>query len=245
MIVDKKIIQSGDFFEIFDYERPSLVYSDKPLYRSTSSSLNLRRLIMSNLYRWRDSKGKVLKPIFLTLTHREQTISLADSRRRYRAFMVKFQKYCRVSGISSLKYVGVMEFTKAGVPHYHILFFNLPYIEDMRFFGDLWSHGYYVFKVVRDSYDSTARYMAKYLGKGMDSDEQGYDSYYCAKGLLKPISYLAADVVRVLEERIAECGFEVIDEYRYISNANGMVYYRLIQADLTLMHRTSLDFWFS
>jgi len=77
-------------------------------------------LVSSNLYRWRDANDRTFRPIFLTLTFKEQTITVSSARRLYRLFILRMAKYRKKIDGQGNKYISVMEFTKRGVPHFHI-----------------------------------------------------------------------------------------------------------------------------
>lgn len=225
MNVYKKILVSGSVVEVYDYSSPVWIMKDS---KSSTASINpkdnLRRLVSSNLYRWRAESGKAFKPLFLTLTLKEQKTSITSARLLYKLFMVRFASYRKKFDGGVNRYVSVMELTKAGVPHFHIMFFNLPFIPN--FFYDvskIWGKGYVLHKVVNGSGLRTAEYMAKYLIK---QDKGQGRRYMASKGLLRPVTLYDESDINAFMSFMLEYDFYEVMNYQYPSRIVGNVSYR-------------------
>lgn len=226
MILNKKIIVSGSVVECYDFSNGIWVASD-----SLSNGYgmnkrdNLRRLISSNLYRWRADNDKAFMPLFLTLTFREQDISIISARQQYALFIKRLAVWRKKIDKGVNKYVMVMELTKKGVPHFHIVLFNLPFVPDLfGVLGNLWGQGYILYKAIRGSGVNTAFYMAKYLSK---QEKVRGRSYLASKGLLRPLVIYDEATIKDLMISIIAIDFSLYNEYSYPSINAGEVYYRM------------------
>jgi len=86
-----------------------------------------------------------------------------------------------------IKYVAVPEKQERGAWHFHIVTFNLDYI-DSKLLAEIWGHGFIKINAVDDVKDLGC-YVSKYLTKQVVMFFQG-KRYLCSKGLLRPKVYL-------------------------------------------------------
>lgn len=168
MISFNKVILSGNMVEVFDYERAVNYLSEieaSKLWRGSSRVVNFKRVVACNLYDWRAVGSKQNFAIFVTLTFRDNDIiDTHTARQSYELFQRKFTKFLMANGVPVVRYSAVQEFTKRGQPHFHILYYNVPYVSDLfNVLKDFWVFGYSLFKLVVD--DGVSGYMAKYLTK--------------------------------------------------------------------------------
>lgn len=190
-----KVIQSGKEVEIYKYDsfyfddvndlftrfynREGQVNDSIERFRSSRSRAKnrLRRLISSNIAKW----GKV--PILVTYTFKENLKDLDKANRIFRNYT---QRINRKLGFK-LKYLSVPEFQKRGAVHYHVIYFNLPYFEDIGFLERVWKQGMCKIEAVRKP-KAIGFYLSKYLQKSIgDVRLMGKKSYTASKGLFKPI----------------------------------------------------------
>lgn len=228
MIVYKKIIVSGSIIECYDFSDGVFMMADsKSSGYGLNSRDNLRRLITSNLYRWRAVNDKAFLPLFLTLTYRVQDITVVSARQQYRLFMTRFARYRKKLDCGVNKYVAVMEMTKKGVPHWHLVFFNLPFIPNIYdTIRDLWGQGHIIVKPIKGSPVRSAFYMAKYLSK---QKQKGIRSYLASRGLLRPIVFYNDNQINLINNSIATRDFDLVSEYSYPSMMVGEIYYRMYE----------------
>lgn len=197
MRYSKKLIRSGDVIEFIEYERP--VELGKPvkeaLGRSSVASedekrnnrrktlsrakTNLRRLINANINVWYE------KPKFVTLTFADNVTDVRQANYEFKKFRQRLEYRFK----RKLKYVVVVEFQKRGAVHYHVVFFNLPYIEanELAF---IWENGFIKVNAI-DDVDNVGAYVTKYMTKqdynNLKEDRlAGEKSYFTSRGLIKP-----------------------------------------------------------
>jgi hypothetical protein len=197
----RKIIISGNIVEVYEYDKPILkgykdtkksskgrqaiasdgdkeVNRDKVLNRARR---DLRRLINSNI----DVYGVPAK--FVTLTFRDDIEDLKKANREFTKFIKRLKRYFDID----VKYAAVPEvqqerFEKYGVKvwHYHVIFFNLPYIKSNDL-ADIWRNGF--IKINRiDRVSNVGAYICKYMTKD-NKDLVGQKCYFTSRGLKKPV----------------------------------------------------------
>lgn len=108
----------------------------------------------------------------------------------FRRFISRLREFCNTDSIN-LEYLRVVEKTKAGVEHYHLLVSNMPhkykerYLRNLcsRLWNDVTKNSYIV--DVRNTYGHVENYIGKYLVKGIGR-EKGRRNYSYSKGALRP-----------------------------------------------------------
>lgn len=211
-----KIIYTGDFLELYTYERSPKIQlrrkqrlpkeadskrSDVNYERRPDNIRRLRkhfvRLVRSNLA----SNGN---PAFVTLTMLD-VVGLETGAKLYNSFIKK----ARAVFGDDIRVIGVPEFQKRGAVHYHALVWGIPerIIEHeaphwhgeadfgllgkvergSRYIQSLWAYGY-VDCVLTDGSPKLANYVAKYMYKAMqDSRLYGRRAYYATRNVLRPM----------------------------------------------------------
>ena len=86
---------------------------------------DLRRIVNSNVNQY----GKEFTAKFVTLTFSENITELAPANAEYEKFIKRLNYQMFGTKKSNIKYTAVPEFTKEGRVHYHVIFYNLPYIK--------------------------------------------------------------------------------------------------------------------
>lgn len=197
----RKIIISGNIVEVYEYDKPILegykdtkkrskgrqavasdedkeVNRDKVLSRARR---DLRRLINSNV----DMYGVSAK--FVTLTFRDDIEDLKKANSEFTKFIKRLKRYFSID----IKYAAVPEvqqerFNRYGVKvwHYHVIFFNLPYIQN-KDLSSIWKNGF--IKINRiDRVKNVGAYICKYMTKD-NKDLVGQKCYFTSRGLKKPV----------------------------------------------------------
>jgi len=204
-----KVIQTGTILEVFQYERP---YFYNMASRSKKSlgeicdtkrkdsilraQAQVRRLVNSNAFVW----GYM--PIFVTYTFREnlQDIVLANS--LFTAHMRAMKK----KHFGHLRYLAVPEFQKRGAVHFHVVFFDLPYMEGIKqIFESNWTHGFIQVKAIRHVRNVGA-YISKYFSKGWAMQrKKGSKAFFTSFGLHQPVVYYSLDKFENLSTMNLEC----------------------------------------
>jgi hypothetical protein len=162
-------------------------------------------MVFSNVWQWKKRNGEPYMPIFITFTFRENITDLDFAHAEYTKFIKRLSYEIWGQNVNVLKYLAVVEFQGRGAIHYHVIFFNLPFME--RIYDKmlaLWGHGSANVKAIR-SERGIARYLCKYLTKTIKEDRlQTRKSYFTSKGLKTPIATNIEEAVVVLESMLPE-----------------------------------------
>ena len=211
---------TGHIIESFTYGNPILIgkripsikeknvnqykkeYSDdeirlKSLIRAKRRIIDL---INTNQYEWKDVyKNKICRPIFLTLTFRDNIQDLNFANNEFTKLIKKFNYEILKSKKSYLKYISIVEFQKRGAIHYHIIFFNLPFIENLYDkLEKMWTWGFFNVKPV-DKSENIGQYVSKYLTKKIDDDRlKTRKAYFISRNLIKPTIINIEELVNLL-----------------------------------------------
>lgn len=241
---NKKMIVSGDFVEIFEF-KSCIIYGkkDEPssnIYvgvkkentlenrqRSLGAAKgNLKRLINANAGKWEDKHGQWFMPVFLTLTFAENITDIKRANRIFSKFKQRLDYEITGKKRSYLKYVGIIEFQKRGAIHYHVLIFNLPYLENIYDkLEAIWGKGFIIVKPIKNI-KTVASYVCKYMTKGK-ADERlcGQKSYFSSNGLKKPIEILNDnEITEILKSDLENVEFR---EDKFVSEFCGETRYRV------------------
>ena len=85
-----------------------------------------------------------------------------------------------------LKYLATWEKQKRGAIHYHVIFFDFPYIAKEKL-QNLWSHGFIkINRIDVDSKENRGRYLSKYFGKDLDLKEHKKKAFFKSQNLKVP-----------------------------------------------------------
>lgn len=199
MITDKKLVICHNHWEFYDFGKPVCYGSKKSSYTRTGhkenklenrilsfqrTKKNLRRLINTNTKKCLGSNGEFYTFKFLTLTFKKNIQNIQESNYLFKKFIQKFN-YCLYGKINKIKYVAVIEFQKRGAIHYHIIFFNIPYIENKKI-SKIWGHGSIKIKKIYNIKDMGS-YVCKYMTKNSDDPRLcGEKAYFTSRNLEKP-----------------------------------------------------------
>ena len=193
-----KVLIAGDFVEATFFKR-RFDWSDSDPEAGKAFSLlrsrtTLKRLINMNAGKWYDDTNKrYFLPQFITFTFAFNEVLVSAANREFMFFIKRLNRAlgCRKS---VLKYSAVIEFQARGAIHYHVLFYNMPFIEHhIQFFRDIWTWGQVMPKSVYNVAD-LGSYLTKYMVKGFDDPRLfGKKRYWNSRGLRKPIVFLDDD----------------------------------------------------
>lgn len=203
---NKKLIISGNVFELYRYDGVILTSSlpqSRP-FRKRGSNLRkkereassiyrskkrLKRLINSNVGFHKNTDGKRFKPIFVILTFRENVTNVDQANYEFTKFIQRFSYEVFDCLLGRLKYVVAIEFQERGAVHYHVLFFNLPFVpriyDKVR---DIWGEGHVKVITVKNNVTDVGNYLTKYMTKELaDNRLCGKKSYFSSRNLFKPM----------------------------------------------------------
>lgn len=226
--VYKKIVQSGDVIEIYEYERGylkgyELTHSEREKTGRKKGEIssnyeehrkqvlqrakkNLRRLINANVGQY----GEEFTAKFLTLTFKDNVTDLDKANYEFKKFIKRLNYYCFGTKKANLKYTCVVEFQKRGAIHYHVIIYNMPYVK-ANYIAKVWGNGFIKINKI-DDVDNVGAYVAEYLGdaekgQGHDVEDdrlQGKKSYFSSRGLFKPIEITNKEVVEQVATALPE-----------------------------------------
>jgi len=180
----------GDAWEPEEYD---LVYAR--FQNARRGKNKVRRLINSNVYQYIDKNNKKIIPKFLTLTFADNVQEVSEANKIFSNFIHEINR--KIFGRKDkrgLKYLVVMEFQLRGAIHYHVIFFNLPYVKT-RELQRIWGQGIVHIKKL-NNVDNIGAYISKYLTKDYDDDRlDGKKRYFTSCGLIKP--YIEIDIKKI------------------------------------------------
>lgn len=209
-LYNKKIVWSGNIVEVYEYENSivkgetnngsgrSLEADEDNKARHRKNTLararrDVRRLINANVYKWGE------KPKFLTLTFAENVQDIKQANYEFKKFRQRLEYELKLK----LKYVAVVEFQKNGRIHYHVIFFNLPYVE-ANYLASIWRNGFIKINAI-SHVDNVGAYVTKYMTKDNDDERlRGKKSYFTSRGLNKPVEkYLNEKEIAEVKDKLS------------------------------------------
>lgn len=179
----------------------------------------LKQIINANSGQWKDGGGKLFMPIFLTLTFGKDIttgdkIDVQKCNRLFSKFKQRLDYEITKTKGSYLKYVAVIEFQKdtdfygkkkkfGGRVHYHILIFNLPFMENIYDkMNKIWGEGFIIVKPI-DQVKNIASYVCKYMTKSRADERLCREKiYFTSRGLKKPKKTFDEDIIDLILQSI-------------------------------------------
>ena len=213
---DCKIVKSGNVIEVYRYEKGLFkgginengragngFVNDEQKEKNREVSLmrarrELRRTVNANVGQWGDD----VTSKFLTLTFKDNVKDLDVANYEFRQFIKRLNYKVFGKKCSGLKYSAVPEFQERGAVHYHVIFYNLPYIKS-DVIAEVWGNGFIKINKI-DDIDNVGAYVCKYLTKSNDDCRlKGRKSYFNSRGLKKPIEvYLDSDELEDIKKTL-------------------------------------------
>jgi hypothetical protein len=183
---------------------------------------NVYNLISTNAWFWKRNDGSVFLPCFLTLTFKENITNIKEGNYLHSKFIKRLNYYVYKTKKTQLKYLSVIEFQKKTrkAIHYHIVFFNLPYIHKKEL-AEIWDLGFILIKAL-NPHQNVAGYLTKYITKSnFDPRLDGKKRYMCSRKLLKPIEINVESEALILISKIPKSYIKNRAEFE--SEHHGMV----------------------
>lgn len=128
-----------------------------------------------------DSKTK-----FVTLTFKDNIQDINQTNTNFKYFIQRLNYHLYDTKIQSLKYIATWEKQKRGAIHYHVIFFDFPYIakETLR---KLWTHGFIkINRIDVDGKENRGRYLSKYFSKDLELKEHKKKAFFKSQNLKLP-----------------------------------------------------------
>lgn len=177
----------------------------------------VRWLVNANINCWGDELPK-----FLTLTFKEDVRDIKKANYEFKKFRQRLEYSLGVK----LKYLGVIEFTKKGRIHYHVIFFNMPYIKHSELLR-IWGNGGLRINAI-DNIDNVGAYVCKYMTKIDDLKFKnliGKKCYFTSRGLKKQIEIVDKKKIEQIKKDAA-LSQKLVYESTYINDYQGKINYK-------------------
>lgn len=209
-------------------------YQENKKKNIRKSAKKIMELVKHNAGQYMKGNGSLYPPIFLTLTFEENMQDWDFANTEHTNFIKRLNYLVYGEKCSRLAYISVPELQDRGAIHYHILFFNLPYVDKTKV-EKLWGHGWTRIEEEDDkgrrftdfSGESLSKYITKYMTKQFYSkDKNGeykfyYDKetwegkkiYFASKNLFKPQTF------KVSTEELREIDW-LLEDVDFVSNVN-------------------------
>lgn len=177
-----KIRAVRKFRELGTIERIESLKRRKKYYKEAKH--RIMRLTLSNANKYSS---------FLTLTFKD-VVSQDDGNKELASFFKRLNYFLYGTREMKLRYIAVPEMQKRLSVHYHIILFNIPYIDNEKL-AKIWKNGYLKINCVKNP-KQCAIYVAKYVGKGFETVEDTIEDlekglkkkrYFCSQGLKQSI----------------------------------------------------------
>ena len=197
----------------YGYEQPKVqksttrIQTDEQKQENKKRSLlqtrrNLRNILQSNAWQFNNDNGRPNVPLFITLTFRENITDLSTAHGEFTRFIQRFNNRLYGKDEARIKYLAVPEFQKRGAVHYHVIFFNLPFIE--RIYDEInriWRNGFTLVETIKNL-SHMVNYVAKYItAEALDERLSRRKRYFTSRGLNKPFeTRVESDIASLLEQ---------------------------------------------
>ena len=214
--VKNKLVLSGNVVEVYEYStgyptgytltddekakrgrkkgEKSDDYEDNREKVISRAKRDLRRLINSNV----NAYGDDCTSKFVTLTFRENITDVRSANYEFKKFIQRLNYYMYGVKTSKIQYSVVPEFQKRGAVHYHVIFYNLPYLkaDDL---SEIWGNGFIKINKIQHV-DNVGSYVTKYMSKDASDERlEGEKCHFSSRGLYKPIEFNDVDDKKIVE----------------------------------------------
>lgn len=180
----------------------------------------IKRLIYANSFYWFKDNGKPYLPTTITLTFAENIQNLKVANYEFTKFIRRLNYEAnKIEGKdlkqSNLKYLAVFELQKRGAIHYHCIFFNLPFINNIYDrLRDIWGQGMInvggkkrgLNRIKNHSIlQSIISYFIKYIQKSIFEDYfPNQKKYITSKDLIKPQVLYVEEVINLVKDLLPD-----------------------------------------
>jgi len=127
------------------------------------------------------------KTKFLTLTFKHNITDIEQTNIEFKNFIKRLNYHIYKQKKHIIKYIATWEKQKRGSIHYHLVFFDFPYIKK-RELESIWGHGFVrINRIDVDSKDNRGRYLSKYFAKDLELKEHKKKAFFTSQNLKKPL----------------------------------------------------------
>lgn len=175
----------------------------------------IRRLVNSNAGQWTEPSGSIAKSKMLTLTFRENEKDIKKANYEFEKFIKRMNYYYRIN----IKYLAVVEFQKRGAIHYHLILFNMPFIDDLKALESIWGNGKINIKALKNV-DNIGAYLCKYLTKDTAERLKEKKCFFYSRGLKKEEVIKDEKKINLLQTGLRAPKFEATFKNEHIGYIN-------------------------
>lgn len=244
---DSKVIYSGDIVEIYMYNNGVFKglntnnkngrngngnITDEERAKNREMTLSrarkeFMRTVNANVGRYGD-----IRPKFVSFTFDDNVEDLKEANVIWGKFIKRLNYYVYGKKCSQLQYGGVPQFQERGAVHYHVIFFNLPYVNNKEL-ARIWGQGFIKINAI-DNVNNVGAYVCRYMNRDFDDDRlKGKKCYFFSRGVKRPKEiYLDYDDLDKLKKSLpdkARC-YEAEFQNDYV----GIIKYE--QYNLSILH---------
>ena len=213
-----KLIVSGNSVELYKYSKvikENIKNNNEGRRRAGGTNRNRT----GTLHKAKGNQWSMM----LTLTYRED-VSIEQSKKD----ICKFVKQLR-QVYQQFKYLYVIELTKRGRPHFHMLVDIIADYTDLhsyeRYLAEIWSHGFVDIQMITNS-KGAGHYISKYFTK--DPIDTHYKLYGYSRNCIKPTEVKCLDTrdtIAILQE--LNCNVVYSNSYDIEATKNHVDYFVL------------------
>lgn len=207
-----KTVETPTTIEVWEYINEPVIYSsnvdkDNSINKNIDKTENNDNEILSAIKQYDSIKRKQKhyqemrwiiarivdcnfdnKTKFMTLTFKDNIQDITYTNYEFNKFIKRLNFRLYHDKKQKLKYIAVWEKQKRGAIHYHIIFFDFPYIK-LKELQEIWGHGFVkINKIDVDSKDNRGRYVSKYFSKDIDERNYKQKAFFKSRNLIMPIT---------------------------------------------------------
>lgn len=198
--------------------RPKIILTHENILKASARRAKkmIKRLIYANSFYWFKKNGKPYLPTTITLTFAENIQDLTKANNEFTKFIKRLNyEVNKIEGKPSkesrLKYLAVFELQKRGAIHYHCIFFNLPFMNNIYDrLKDIWGQGMInvggkkrgLSKVKNKSVlKKIISYFVKYIQKSIFEDYfPNQKKYTTSRDLIKPKVLYVEEAINLVKD---------------------------------------------
>ena len=207
-----KTVETPTTIEVWEYINEPVIYSsnvdkDNSINKNIDKTENNNNEILSAIKQYDSIKRKQKhyqemrwiiarivdcnfdnKTKFMTLTFKDNIQDITYTNYEFNKFIKRLNFGLYHDKKQKLKYIAVWEKQKRGAIHYHIIFFDFPYI-NLKKLQEIWGNGFVkINKIDVDSKDNRGRYVSKYFSKDIDEKNYKQKAFFKSRNLIMPIT---------------------------------------------------------
>ena len=200
-----KIIETPTTKEVYIYENPIFIHSkEKADLTDTSNRKKFDEMSAHKQYdslkrkqkHYEQARWDIARIVdcnfdnrtkFVTLTFKENIQEILITNREFKYFIQRLNYSLYHTKTQLLKYIATWEKQKRGAIHYHVIFFDFPFVAKEKL-QDLWTYGFIkINRIDVDSMENRGRYLSKYFGKDLELKEHKKKAFFKSQNLKMPI----------------------------------------------------------